>query len=76
MARGGSHGAWCQSTVPLWAAALPHQPAAYLETIKVREEGVITLNVSAKAQGQLLVDVVTDVHQAGHIQGQALHPCG
>lgn len=69
-------GARWQGTVPPWAAAVPPQAVGYLEAIEVCEEGVIALDVSAEAQGQLLVDVVTDVNQARHIQGQALHPCG
>lgn len=57
---------------------LPSLPGllAHLEAVEVCEEGVLALDVRAEAQGQLLVDVVTDVHQARHVQGQAVHPCG
>lgn len=54
----------------LWAPGLRR----HLKAVEVCEEDALAIDVSANAQGQLLVDVVPDVHQGRHIQGQPLHP--
>ena len=48
--------------------------SAHLKAVEVREEDALAVDVRANAQGQLLVDIVPDVHQGRHIQGQPLHP--
>lgn len=54
----------------LWAPGLRR----HLKAIEVREEDALAVDIRVNAQGQLLINVVPDVHQGRHIQGQPLHP--
>lgn len=46
-----------------------------LETVEVCVEAVATGNVSHQAHGKLAVDLRTDVHQIGNLQGSPSMHC-
>lgn len=51
------------SSMPSACGVWAQGPKNHLKAIEVREEGTLAVNVCVDAQGQLLVDVIPDVHQ-------------